>query len=230
MESPYNPSTVNAKIILLRRLLDDPQRFDEAKALLLQVHAWLHAREMGQTKPWSYQDEVLEGLAADDLRVVPAGEEHSIAWLLWHLARCEDITMNLLIAGSDQVLLAEGWLTKLTIPWQDTGNTMTPQEIADFSNQVDIVALLAYRVAVGRRTHEIIEQETATTIHHKVKAADVKRILTEGAVLEEAHFIVDYWSKRDHAGLYLMPATRHILTHLRKAQDISRKVLRMKHD
>jgi hypothetical protein len=52
----------------------------------------------------------------------------------------------------------------------------------------------------------------------------VQRIFDEGAVLEEARGIAEYWSKRDVAGLLLMPATRHILTHLNEALKIKQKL------
>jgi hypothetical protein len=52
----------------------------------------------------------------------------------------------------------------------------------------------------------------------------VQRIFDEGAVLEETRGIAEYWSKRDVAGLLLMPATRHILTHLNEALKIKKKL------
>jgi hypothetical protein len=230
MELKFNGSLVNAKIVLMSKLLDDEKRFNEAKALLLQVHAWLHAREMAQSEEWSYQDSVLAEVTPATMRQVPQKECHSIAWLLWHLTRCEDITMNLLVAQSDQVLLSGNWPEKLNIPWRDTGNAMNPEEIAHFSQTIDLDALLAYRMAVGRRTREIISHVTVDTVHQKVKAAGIQRIFNEGAVVEAARGVAEYWSKRDHAGLFLMPASRHILTHLKEAQEIRKKILRMKND
>lgn len=223
-------SLINAKIVLLRKLLDDVAHFEEGKILLLQVHSLLHTQAMTHCMSWSYQDELLLGLSESNMRTVPEDEDHSIVWLLWHLTRCEDITMNLLIARSDQVLVGGGWQEKLSVPWRDTGNIMTRQEIEAFSKMVDILQLLEYRMSVGRTTQAIIKKEIPETIHQKVKSEDIDRIYAEGAVCAEAHSIVDYWSNRDHAGLYLMPATRHILTHLNETQKIRKKVLRIKHD
>jgi len=35
-------------------------------------------------------------------QIHPSGE-HSPAWVLWHMARIEDATMNILVAGTEQV-------------------------------------------------------------------------------------------------------------------------------
>jgi hypothetical protein len=36
-------------------------------------------------------------------RYISINGEHSIAWMIWHVACCEDITMSLLVAGGLQV-------------------------------------------------------------------------------------------------------------------------------
>jgi hypothetical protein len=226
MSPTFNSSLVNAKIVLLRKLLEDESRYDEAKALLLQVHAWLHTREMAGTESWSYQDTVLDGLTSAQMREIPVDECHSIAWLLWHTTRCEDLTMNLLVAGSAQVLLAEGWQERLNISRRDTGNAMSPGEIIDFSQEIDIPELLGYRKAVGKSTHVVILALSKEMVHRKVAPSGIKRIFDEGGVVEAESGVADYWSKRDFAGLFLMPATRHLLTHLNEVLDINRKLVK----
>lgn len=197
----------------LNRLMLSFQRHEQAMALFLQQHARLHARAMAGTEPWSLEDEVLEGLSPEDLRRLPPGGEHSLAWLLWHIARCEDIAMNLLVAGSDQVLLAGGWLEKLGISARDTGNCMDAAEIEAFSQAVDLEALRAYRVAVGRRTREIAAGLGPADLKRKVEPARLQRVWDEGAVLPAASGVVEYWGRRNTAGLLLMPASRHLVTH-----------------
>ncbi len=195
----------------LNRLMLSFQQHERAMALFLQQHARLHARAMARTDPWSLEDDVLEGLGADDLRRVPAGCMHSLAWLLWHMARCEDIAINLLVAAGDQVLLAGGWLEKLGVSARDTGNCMDAAEIDAFSQTVDLEALRAYRVAVGRRTREIAAGLGPADLKRKVDPACLQRVWDEGAVLPAASGIVEYWGRRNTAGLLLMPASIDIL-------------------
>src|SRR6478609_3045858 len=116
----------------------------------LHQHALVHSKEVANGE-WSYEDSVLDGLTDEQWRARPAGGGNSIAWLVWHMARTEDVAVNLLVAGRPQVLHEEGWLERLKIR-QDIGTSMSDEEVGDFSAQVDIDAILAYRHTVGRRT------------------------------------------------------------------------------
>ena len=58
------------------------------------------------------------------MRRIPPNGEHSIAWNIWHLARIEDVAMNLLVAGSPQVLQTGAWLVQMKITLRHTGNEM----------------------------------------------------------------------------------------------------------
>jgi hypothetical protein len=224
MSNPNHASLISATIVKLRKLLHDEQQFDEAQKLLLQTHAWLHAQGVSPDQDWSYQDEVLVGASEAWMRIIPEGEDHSIAWLLWHLTRCEDITMNLLVAETDQELFHGNWFEKLNITWCDTGNAMTAAEIQDFSQKINLPVLFGYRMNVGKQTQAVISRVSREDLHRKVKPSGIQRIYLEGAVVEEAREIAEYWSKRDVAGLFLMPATRHILSHLNEALRIKKKI------
>lgn len=132
--------------------------------------------------------------------------------------------MNMLVLRGDQLLHAEGWLNQLDIQWHDTGNAMTPQEITDMSQDINLDALLNYRRSVGIGTQNIIKQLKQEDLYRKANPEDIKRLFDEGAVVEEARGVAEYWSSRDTAGLLLMPATRHILSHLNEATGIIKKV------
>jgi hypothetical protein len=92
----------------LRRIIMKPGQFNLALDLFLNLHARLHSRKMVQAEPWSLEDEILDDMAEERVRRIPPGECHSVAWLIWHIARCEDVTMNLLVAGTPQVLNGGG--------------------------------------------------------------------------------------------------------------------------
>jgi hypothetical protein len=162
-------------------------------------------------------------MTEEQVRRIPRNCEHSVAWIIWHIARCEDITMNLLVAGSPQMLNQDDWLERVKTPICHTGNEMDVADIADFSTAVDIQALRAYRVAVGRRTREIVKHLEPEDLKRKVDPARLQRVWDEGAVVQAASGIVDYWGKRDVAGLLLMPASRHLIVHLNEALKLKRR-------
>ena len=85
------------------------------------------------------------------------------------------------------------------------------------SATIDIEALRAYRMAVGRRTREMVQQLEAEALKQKVDPMRLQQETDEGAVVKAARGIVDYWGRRNIAGLLLMPATRHNLVHLNEA-------------
>lgn len=162
----------------------------------------------------------MDGLEEAEFRRIPEGQEHSIAWIVWHLSRVEDVTMNLLVAGRDQVFEVGGWQGKTRSPIKHTGNG-TGLDVAEaFSADVDISALRAYRVAVGHTTQKLVQALTRADFKRKVAPENIQRILDEGAVLQEGTDVVDYWHRRDVAGLLLMLLTRHTIVHLNEARKI----------
>lgn len=183
----------------------------------------LHSAKMAQTEEWSFEDAVLDDMTEELIRRIPQNCEHSVAWLIWHIARCEDITMNLLVAGSPQVMIRDNWLDQMGITVRDTGNTMDEQVMADFSNAINIEAMRAYRVAVGRRTREIVQGLEPEDLKQKVDPSRLQRVMAEGAVVETARGLIDYWGKRDTAGLLLMPASRHHIVHLNEALKLKKR-------
>ena len=77
----------------LRKLFSSASadNFDKSIELLLSQHAMLHSAKLSPTEPWSFADEVLEDMSDEKIRRIPQNCEHSVAWLIWHSARCEDI-------------------------------------------------------------------------------------------------------------------------------------------
>jgi hypothetical protein len=51
----------------------------------------------------------------------------------------------------------------------------------------------------------------------------LQQVLDEGAVVQEAQGLLDYWGGLNIAGLLLMPPTRHNFVHLNEALRIKQK-------
>jgi hypothetical protein len=216
--------TWNKRQTEFRELLLSFEQPQKAMAMFMEQHAALHSAEMSGAGAWSYEDEIMHALSEEQARCIPRGEEHSIAWVLWHLARIEDVTMSLLAAGESQLLHVENWLARLQAPFEHTGNAMDVQAVAGLSAALDIATLRAYRMAVGRRTREIAAGLPPQQLKQKVEPARIQRLLDEGCVLDEAHSVVEYWSKRSIAELLLMPPTRHCFIHLNEASRIRQRI------
>ncbi len=207
----------------LRQVMRSFDQHEKGLALFLKHHAMLHTAKITQTGAWSYEDAILTDMNDEQIRRIPKNSAHSVAWLIWHMTRIEDVAMNMLVAGSPQTLHEGNWYSDMKVFARDTGNLMSSENIEHLSAAVDIDALRAYRLDVGRRTHEIVAQLTPEDLKQKVDSARLQKVLDEGAVTEYAVDLIDYWGKRDIAGLLLMPATRHNIVHLNEALRIKKK-------
>ena len=219
-----NRKTWNEKQKELQRLLSPSGDCKKAIALFLDQHAMLHTAQMAQAGLWSFEDEVLQGLADLDLRRIPPGEEHSIAWVLWHLARIEDVTMNMLVAGRPQLFYEDNWFMQMKFLSTETGNALDKTGITYLSANIEIEALRGYRQAVGRRTRLIVKGLPPDALQRRVIPSRLEQVLAEGAVVESTRALVEYWGRRTIAGLLLMPPTRHAFLHLNEAARIRRKL------
>jgi hypothetical protein len=195
--------------------------------MFMQQHAMLHSARMVEDIPWSFDDEILDDLRDEQFRAIPPNGGHSIAWCIWHITRIEDVTMNILVAGSRQLLEQDNWYKRLKVKACDTGNAMSTNEIAKMSATIDFDSLRAYRLAVGRRTRQIVTPLTVEEIKTKVDPVRLEKLLVTGAVVPDAQDLIDYWGKRTVAGLMLMPASRHILVHLNECLKIKNKLRKL---
>lgn len=211
---------------LLRDVLLKPDKFHDAINLCLEQHAMVHASEMSQIKKVTFEDELWEGLSEKSFRTMPSVKDETIAWSLWHITRIEDITMNILVAGENQVLNVDDWMEKLAVKVCDTGNSMTDEEIIDLSANLNWQELRKYRMAVGRKTRRIIQRLQPADLKSKMKPERLHRILAEGAVLnvDGAKWLVDFWGRKNVAGILLMPITRHQLVHINESMRLKTKL------
>ena len=198
----------------------DQAEFEAQIEMLIEHHAAVHTGHLGAA--WSMQDEVLAGLSDDQLRTLSGEDQHSIVWLLWHIARIEDMTMNVLVAETDQIHILGEWQAEMRLRFNDSGNLNSLVQKQTLSREIHIDALLAYRMAVGRRTRSIIRGLTAEDMARKPRPEQLQKLLETGSVRPEADGLLDYWGKRDVAGLLLMPATRHPFVHLNEIARLRR--------
>lgn len=198
----------------LNALIRKPSELDHAKTLFLEIHGALHLSCVSHAAP-NETDLLLRDLNRTEYAVMPSSKDETIAWVLWHTARIEDLTMGILAAEAGQVFNEE-WRAKIETPITDTGNALSDDELMNFSHCVNISELLNYRNEVGRKTRAIVNSLTAEDMKRKVTSAGLEKILSEGGVTsqEDSLWLLDFWGKKDVAGLLLMPPSRHTMLHL----------------
>ena len=112
------------------------------------------------TRLIEHVDELTDGLTDEQANYRPSPNANSIAWLIWHSARVQDIQLAP-IAGIEQVWLADGWVDRfrLELPRDDTGYGHSPEDVAKVQASADLLA--GYYRAVHKVTLEFVAGVTA---------------------------------------------------------------------
>ena len=123
-------------------------------------------------------DRLLADASDAQLRARPQGQ-NSLAWLLWHVARAEDIGVNAFAYDRPQVFDEGEWDARIAAGRRDLGTSMTSDEVTDLSGRVDVDALRAYWRAVGDRSLDTVRREGARGWDEPVDPARMRRIIRE---------------------------------------------------
>ncbi|HWP80628.1 MAG TPA: DinB family protein [Candidatus Acidoferrum sp.] len=210
----YFGEGLSEKHAQLQQIIRKPNKTVESVALFLALHAKLHASEISGTEP-NEVDKLIGDLRCAEYAVMPTAKDETIAWAIWHIARIEDLTMSVLVAGEEQ-LFNDELKQKMNAPITDTGNALTDDEIMRLSKNLDIAELLHYRNEVGKRTRRIVQRLLPGDMTRETSSEGLAKILRDGGVTseEESIWLLGYWAKKDVTGILLMPPTRHVMLHL----------------
>lgn len=205
----------------LKELIGKKETFDKAKDLYLSMHRNLHFSDNDNT----LMDQLWKMLDIKDFSIMPTVKDVTIAWNIWHITRIEDLTVNILLNNSEQIYNKE-WKMKMNVSVNDTGNAMTDDEIIDLSKSIDIGALKEYRKAVGNQTQSIFSKLKFEDMKRKIESKNIEKIVKEGGVTEhpDSIWLLDFWGRKNVAGIILMPGTRHQIGHLNDCINIKEKI------
>ena len=184
----------------------------DARDLLIEEHSALHSAAVGGNKA-SMAERTFGGLTDDQMRVRPREDLNSLAWLMWHIARAEDIMTNIIVNGREQVY-DDGWMQRLKIARRDFGIGMTVPEVVELSAKIDIAALRDYRDAVGRRTQEIVRAYGEKDWEGNLEAAAVERAGTLGCFGDRTEALTKAFTGRPRravlTGIVVMHSAMHM--------------------
>lgn len=197
------------------------------RALTLEVHAMVHPAEVSGRSERTIADMAFDYMmAGDQNELVPREACETdlhyagtvtvpLVWQFWHLYRIEDLVSNILMAGQEQIFDAE-WQRKIGASITDTGNALTLDEAVAFGREINVDALRAYMIAVGRNTRRIIESLTLEQIRSMVPETRVMRILEVGGVTTNFRsvWLLVFWGRLTRGGMILTPLTNHHMMHL----------------
>lgn len=216
MNSPINTKELNEKIKTLKEQLKKEESFKLGIESFLKLHTLFYPSSMGQSESETYEDLLWKDLDEEICRTSLNSKGRTIPYGIWHVTRIEDLTMNILVDGGEQVYNRDRYSERIKAGINHTGNSLNQSKILKMSQQIDLDILKEYRVEVGRQTQSIIKNLTFPDLKKRVQKKDIERILNEGGVddVPEANWLLDFWAKKDTYGILFMPACRHQIVHL----------------
>ncbi|MDE7267917.1 MAG: phage head-tail adapter protein [Lachnospiraceae bacterium] len=206
---------------LMQTQIKKEDKFSEGVKTLLKLRQQLF-NELNQFK---------EELSREEFNAIPfinADGYHSktIAYSIWHIFRIEDIVANTLICQNEQVFFSGDYQNRIGSSIITTGNELVKQQIADFSETLDLDELYQYAAAVKDGTNDILLNLSFADIKRKITDTDKERVKSLGVVSkdENAYWLIDYWCGKDVKGLIQMPFSRHWIMHIEASLRIRNKV------
>ncbi len=184
-------------------------------ALFLEQHARNHSSKVAKpAEGTNGEDSALQGVTDAQLRKVPQAGMNSVAWVLWHMARSEDVGVHL-AGGVKQVFEEGNWAAKMHVADRGSGSGHTPEDVAKLSSDVDLGALRDYRVAVGQRTQQVLKGLKPAALDEKVTLAAIKRAISVGAYGEKPDVanLEKTWPTRSRAYAISVYAVTHNVGH-----------------
>ena len=167
-------------------------------------------------------DPAITQLTEAQRRGRPHPGANTIVWLLWHMARVEDVGVNRFVDDRPQVL-EDGWDARLGVGRRDVGTGMSDAEVDDLSRRVDLDALTGYWDAVTRRTPEVVASLRGHDLGALVPKERVERVATaEGAVAPGAEWLTEFWAAgRTRAWVLAQTPLLHVYGHYFEARAVA---------
>jgi hypothetical protein len=119
------------------------------------------------TRLIEHVDQLTGDLTDEQATYQPTPDANSIAWLIWHSARVQDLQLAP-IAGVEQIWTTGGWVDRfgLDLPRDDSGYGHGPDEVAKVHAPADLLA--GYYHAVHALTLEFVAGVTAEDLERVV--------------------------------------------------------------
>ena len=123
-----------------------------------------------------------DGQTTEQLHFVPDGESHSVAWVLWHAARIEDLLVQGAWQGKQQLWDADGWAEQTGLPEKGFGTGQSTEDASAVQIK-DLDAFWQYQDAVNQATHDFLDSLSDEDLTREIKLGDRDETLGESITL-----------------------------------------------
>lgn len=137
-------------------------------------------------------DRELEKVTNDAQYRARPGGANSIAWVLWHATRCEDVAVNAMVRGVAQVLVSGDWVLSGALGETRMGTGLGDDEVSAFSHRVDLADIHAYRAAVRAETARWLDT-AGPAVFDEHPDVDARLDAADGVLAESAGWVRELW-------------------------------------
>jgi len=180
-----------------------------------QRHRDLHERFLP-----NLQDVLTEA----ELRRRPVEGLQPIVWLIWHIARVEDMGLSRFIWEKPQLYDAD-WRKRMNTSLTHYGTSMSEEEVMAFAEIVDVPTLFEYQKAASDRTVEELKSLDTDKLDEVLDEATVRRIIVdEGLASEKAHWVMPHYIGKTRGWILCHMGLTHNFRHFGQIA-LARKLL-----
>ncbi|MGH9196151.1 MAG: DinB family protein [Acidimicrobiia bacterium] len=147
----------------------------------------------------------------------PEDQGNSIAWVIWHMARTEDVVIHAICRGQPQVLIRDEWANRIGIDEFRQGTGFSDEEIAGFGS-VDIDAVDSYWMAVRAETEAWLEKLTPEELDESTPMENATAVKDQ--IPNMPDMLIQFWGGRPVGFLLRFSVIWHHLQHVGELQSI----------
>jgi hypothetical protein len=160
-------------------------------------------------------------LSAEQMKERPGGVGNSVAWLVWHVARSEDMIVNAIIREQPQILLEDAWQEKLGIDATHIGTGLGDDEVGNFTDKLDPIAADDYWRTVAESTYEWLRTLEASDLDRIPDFDKVLKAIPSVLASGDSQGAIDFWNGRSVAYLLGGVVINHGYIHVGEMQAIT---------
>lgn len=132
-------------------------------------------------------------LSEDQFRQRPIPVMAPIVWLLWHMARVEDMGLSRFVWQKPQ-LFNEDWQQRMNMDLSHYGTSMSEAEVDAFAAKANPLGVLDYMKAVGERTAEELLLLDLSSLDDVLDEPTVLQIVRdEGMASADAQWVTPHY-------------------------------------
>lgn len=145
---------------------------------------------------------------------------NSIAWLMWHVARTEDLIIQTIFQGKPQLFESDGWASRLGIDETLIGTGFGDEEVVEFTKALNVEAADEYWQATAKASYHWLKSITPDDLDGvpdiDARLADAPPVLRG----EANEGLWAFWRGRTNAFLFTGPIISHGYIHVGEMQAI----------